>query len=559
MCIYCGQPVGLAAFLQGYDTEVEHIIPRSLYFDDSYNNKVCACRACNQAKNNRTAYDYMSSLPEETFHRYLDRIKNMHDNKEISDTKYKYLLTKGDEIPQDFLNRQMRESQYISRKAIAMLQEVCHHVYATSGSVTAYLRHVWGWDNVLHDLNRERYRAGGLTEMREIDNRTVECIKDWNKRLDHRHHAIDALAIACTRQGYIQRINTLSKQAEEGDLVSLERYIRQQPHFSYAEVCAAAEKILVSFKAGKRVATKGKRYIYRGGKRILAQEDITVPRGALSEQSVYGQIAQYRKDKKGKVSFSYESVLKYPIESIDTKTLPDVVDAGIRRILQQRLDEHGGNAKKAFATPVYTASGHLIRTVRCFTRLKAIVPVKYDASGKAVGFVKPGNNHHVAIYIDRDGKPQEHIVTFWHAVERKKYGLPVIIERPGEAWDAATDAMPDSFLEQLPDATWQFRLSMQQNEMFILGMPDELYADALENRDYALLGKFLYRVQKISTKYYCFRHHIETSVDDKYNGKKNEKLSTQMGKYKLISSISALYSQHPHKVKISLTGEICEI
>ena len=164
-----------------------------------------------------------------------------------------------------------------------------------------------------------------------------------------------------------------------------------------------------------------------------------------------------------------------------------------------------------------------------------------------------------SIYIDRDGKPQEHIVTFWHAVERKKYGLPVIIERPGEAWDAATDAMPDSFLEQLPDATWQFRLSMQQNEMFILGMPDELYADALENRDYALLGKFLYRVQKISTKYYCFRHHIETSVDDKYNGKKNEKLSTQMGKYKLISSISALYSQHPHKVKISLTGEICEI
>lgn len=559
LCIYCGQPVGLAAFLQGYDTEVEHIIPRSLYFDDSYNNKVCACRACNQAKNNRTAYDYMSSLPEETFHRYLDRIKNMHDNKEISDTKYKYLLTKGDEIPQDFLNRQMRESQYISRKAIAMLQEVCHHVYATSGSVTAYLRHVWGWDNVLHDLNRERYRAGGLTEMREIDNRTVECIKDWNKRLDHRHHAIDALAIACTRQGYIQRINTLSKQAEEGDLVSLERYIRQQPHFSYAEVCAAAEKILVSFKAGKRVATKGKRYIYRGGKRILAQEDITVPRGALSEQSVYGQIAQYRKDKKGKVSFSYESVLKYPIESIDTKTLPDVVDAGIRRILQQRLDEHGGNAKEAFATPVYTASGHLIRTVRCFTRLKAVVPVKYDASGKAVGFVKPGNNHHVAIYIDRDGKPQEHIVTFWHAVERKKYGLPVIIERPGEAWDAVTDTMPDSFLEQLPDATWQFRLSMQQNEMFILGMPDELYADALENRDYALLGKYLYRVQKISTKYYCFRHHIETSVDDKYNGKKNEKLSTQMGKYKLISSISALYSQHPHKVKISLTGEICEI
>lgn len=413
--------------------------------------------------------------------------------------------------------------------------------------------------NVLHDLNRERYRAGGLTEMREIDNRTVECIKDWNKRLDHRHHAIDALAIACTRQGYIQRINTLSTQAEEGDHVSLERYIRQQPHFSYAEVCAAAEKILVSFKAGKRVATKGKRYIYRGSKRILAQEGITVPRGALSEQSVYGQIARYRKDKKGKVSFQYESVLKYPIESIDVKTLSDVVDAGIRRILQQRLDEYGGNAKKAFATPVYTAGGHLIRTVRCFTGLKAVVPVKCDASGKAIGFVKPGNNHHVAIYTDRDGKPQEHVVTFWHAVERKKYGLPVIIERPGEVWDAVTNEMSESFLEQLPDATWQFRLSMQQNEMFILGMPDEFYADALENRYYALLGKYLYRVQKIASKNYCFRLHTETSVDDKYDGKKNEMLSKQMGKVKIIQSIGVLDGLNPHKVKISLTGEISEI
>lgn len=562
-CIYCGQPINRTAFLQGYDTEVEHIIPRSLYFDDSYNNKVCACRTCNQAKNNRTAYDYMSSLPEETFHNYLDRIKSMHDNKEISDTKYKYLLTKGEEIPRDFLSRQMRESQYISRKAIAMLQDVCHDVYATSGSVTAYLRHVWGWDNVLHDLNRERYRAGGLTEMREIDNRTVECIKDWNKRLDHRHHAIDALTIACTRHEYIHRINTLSTQAEEGDHVSLERYIRQQPHFSYAEVCAAAEKILVSFKAGKRVATKGKRYIYRGGKRILAQEGITVPRGALSEQSVYGQIARYRKDKKGKVSFQYESVLKYPIESIDAKTLSDVVDAGIRKILQQRLDEYGGNAKKAFATPVYTAGGHLIRTVRCFTGLKAVVPVKYDASGKAIGFVKPGNNHHIAIYTDRDGKPQEHVVTFWHAVERKKYGLPVIIERPGEVWDAVTNEMSESFLEQLPDATWQFRLSMQQNEMFILGMPDELYADALENRDYALLGKYLYRVQKIGNNAYVFRYHTETATDDRYddNGKKvfNLKLSQSLKRVHWISSLKALENIRPHKVKISLTGEISEI
>ncbi len=555
-CIYCGKDISLKAFLSGYDTEVEHIIPRSLYFDDSFNNKVCACRACNQAKNNRTAYDYMSSLPDEKFQDYLSRIKEMLEKQEISKTKYQYLLMPEKEIPQDFLNRQMRESQYISRKALAMLHEICHHAYATSGSVTAFLRRVWGWDTVLHDLNIERYRAGNLTEMRTINNRPTECIKDWTKRLDHRHHAIDALAVACTRQGYIQRINTLANHKDEE--LSLERYIQLQPHFSHAEVSAAVEKILVSFKAGKRVATPGKRYIYRGGRRTLAQEGIVVPRGALSEQSVYGKISRYDKDKKGKVSFREEYVLKYPVEGIDAKTVGSVVDAGIRRLLQQRLDEYGGNAKKAFATPVYTVNGFPIRTVRCFTGLKAVAPVRYNASGEAIGFVKPGNNHHVAIYADRDGNLHEHVVTFWHAVERKIHRLPVVIEHPDAVWDSLPDGLSEEFMQQLPDATWQLQLSMQQNEMFILGMPHDLYADAMENRDHALLSRYLYRVQKLSMKYYAFRLHIETSVDDKYDGKENKILSQQMGKLKSIRSIGALYAQNPHKVRISSTGEIDE-
>lgn len=45
-CIYCGQPVDVGDFLRGFDVEVEHIIPKSLYFDDSFANKVCSCRSC---------------------------------------------------------------------------------------------------------------------------------------------------------------------------------------------------------------------------------------------------------------------------------------------------------------------------------------------------------------------------------------------------------------------------------------------------------------------------------------------------------------------------------
>ena len=61
ICIYCGKTVNVKEFLLGFGVEVEHIIPRSVLFDDSFANKVCSCSKCNKEKNNRTAYDYMTS------------------------------------------------------------------------------------------------------------------------------------------------------------------------------------------------------------------------------------------------------------------------------------------------------------------------------------------------------------------------------------------------------------------------------------------------------------------------------------------------------------------
>ena len=195
--------------------------------------------------------------------------------------------------------------------------------------------------------------------------------------------------------------------------------------------------------------------------------------------------------------------------------------------------------------------------MRCYTGLNATVPVRYNERGEAISFVKPGNNHPVAIYVDEKGDWQEHIVTFWHAVERKKYSIPYIIENLADAWDRVTDDMPESFKEQLPEsATWHFKFSMQQNEMFILGMDEESYQDAMRTNDNALLSKYLYRVQKITKGIYHFRHHLETTVDDKYEGVKNENLSISMGKLIRIASLGGLKNMNPHKVHTSVTGKI---
>ena len=580
ICMYCGDTVNVKEFLLGSGVEVEHIIPRSILFDDSFSNKVCACSRCNKEKNNRTAYDFMQSKDDGQFEAYVTRVNDLADKYNtklpipigISKSKCNKLLMSVKDIPTDFIERQLRESQYIAKKAKEMLLSICHNVYSTSGSITDFIRHLWGWDEVLHNLNFERYRSVGLTEdvEREVDGKKimVERIKDWSKRMDHRHHAIDALTIACTKQGYIQRINNLNSLKDMafkafGDeeqtaetkqrLTRLERYIKQQPHFSTAEVARTVEGIAVSFKGGKRAAATGKRYIYNGGKRKLVQSGIIVPRGALSEESVYGHITNSETGKG-------EYVIKYKVGDITLKDVDYVVDKRIREILRERLEQFGGKPEKAFAEPVLDHQGREIRSVRCYTGLSSTVPLRYNEQGEAIAFVKPGNNHHVAIYEDEKGNWQEHIVTFWHAVERKKYGIPYIIKDLASTWEKITDDMPESFVNQLPEsATWQFKFSMQQNEMFILGLGEELYQAAMRDNDYALLSKHLYRVQSISQKDYFFRHHLETTVDDKYNGERNAMLSTSMGKLIRTKSLGALAKQNPHKVHISVTGKITEI
>ena len=621
ICFYCGQPVGAKEFLSGVDVEIEHIIPRSLFFDDSFSNKVCACRKCNAEKGNKTAYDYMKQKGENEFNDYLRRVEAAFDNKEISKTKRERLLTPATEIPQDFIDRQLRQSQYIAKKAVEMLKSVCRNVWTTSGSVTDFLRHLWGYDTILHDLNFNRYKAAGQTKTIQYDHHgqehEEERIVNWTKRLDHRHHAIDALTIACTRQSYIQRLNTLnasrdamfqelSKQSQDVQEKHslLEQWIKERPHLPVNVVSDAIDGILVSFKAGKKVATPGKRYTYKNGKRQVAQDGIVIPRGALSEESVYGAIScieenvpvkrlfehpelifkPYIRDKvkarieenggewkkalsslkknpiylddSNKIPLEYatcwtqELVIKYPVASIKKKDVDYIIDRHIREVVRQRIDAVG--EKDAFKEPLYADEAHRIpiRSVRLLTGLSAVEPVKYNDEGKPIGFVKPGNNHHIALYRDREGNLVEHVVSFWHAVERKKFGLPIIIEDTDALWDTIANLeLPEAFLKNLPRPGLVLETSLQQNEMFVLGMPEEEFQRAIREKDRRAINKYLYRVQKISSQYNVFRFNADTSKDEDSNAQ-------ALGKFLRISSLKGWTNCNPHKVFINVLGEL---
>ena len=74
---------------------------------------------------------------------------------------------KGEAIGEGFIDRDLRDSQYIAKKAKAMLHEVCRNIVSTTGSVTQRLREDWDLVNVMQELNLEKYRKQLLTEMVE--------------------------------------------------------------------------------------------------------------------------------------------------------------------------------------------------------------------------------------------------------------------------------------------------------------------------------------------------------------------------------------------------------
>ena len=203
----------MAEFMEGDGGEIEHIIPKSLLFDDSLSNKVCACRECNRKKAQTTGYDFMAAQSDEALNGYLERVDRLYADKKISRLKKERLLTKRANIPTDFLERDLRQSQFIAKKAREILRESFRNVYATSGRITDFFRHQWGYDMILHNLNLNRYAKAGLVKEETFEHKgqthSAARIEGWNKRLDHRHHAIDALVIALTRLDWHSMITFL--------------------------------------------------------------------------------------------------------------------------------------------------------------------------------------------------------------------------------------------------------------------------------------------------------------------------------------------------------------
>lgn len=577
VCLYCGRSIEEEQCLNGDDMEVEHIIPKSVLYDDSYGNKTCACHECNQTKGNRTALEYIRAKGWET--KYMERINDLLKEKKISYSKHQRLRWLKEDIPSDFLERQLRLTQYISRQAMAILQQGIRRVSASEGGVTARLRSLWGYGKILHTLNLDRYDSMGETERVSREGEATEelRIKDWSKRMDHRHHAIDALVVACTRQSYIQRLNRLSSEfgredkkkedqeaqeqqaTETGRLSNLERWLTQRPHFSVRTVSDKVAEILISYRPGQRVVTRG-RNIYRkktadGREVSCVQRGVLVPRGELMEASLYGKILSQGRER---------IVKRYPLHDLKG----EVVDPRLRELITTYNQELKSREKGAPIPPLCLDKDKKqeVRSVRCYVTQPSVakaIPIRFDERGRAITFVQSGSNHHLAIYRTPKGKLVESIVSFWDAVNRARYGLPLIIKYPRKAMEQVIqrEDIPESVLSLLPPADYEFVEVFQQNEMAVVGLPEEEFRRAVDTQDYRTLSEHLYRLKRISSKDYEFHYHLDTDDPDETDSSKKKKkrarnTSGRIPRIYRIRGIGSLQKKNVHKVCVDLLGRI---
>lgn len=605
------------------EIDIEHIIPQALLFDDSFTNKTLEFRDVNIEKGKETAFDYVSGkYGPAGVDDYKLRVNELRSKNAISERKQKYLLMRRSEIPEDFVNRDLTNSQYIARKSSEMLHEFVRTVVSTSGEITKYLRDKWQLVDVMSELNLPKYRLVGRTYWEETQDGAKEKITDWTKRNDHRHHAMDAITIAFTKPSHIQVLNTLN--ADKG---TAEYALREQettfrgtnrilaPPMPLdelrAEFKSALESTLVSIKSKNKVATRNvNKTKSRNGTRSVTT---LTPRGQLHKEQVYGlrrryetfdaavgskmtaeviaavaskderealsrRLAEFGGDPK-KAFAGKNSPAKNPVyvDSAKTRAVPakvkcvrlvdaysirkdvapdltvsKVIDGRVRRLLEARLAEYGGDPKKAFANlqdnPIWVdkEKGVQLKRVTILENFNlCAIRDKRDKDGRLVldrngntvpnDFVNPKNNHHVAIYCDADGNYQERVVTLLEALQRETGGLPVVDKN----WRH--------------EDGWKFVFSMKINEMFVFPnqktgfVPSDI--DLTDPKNYAEISPNLFRVQKLSSGDYWFRHHLESQIEDN--------MALKDFTWKRITSLNSL--KGAVKVRIDHIGRIVDV
>lgn len=357
---YTGEIIPLGKlFTPAY--EIEHIIPQSLYFDDSFSNKVICESEVNKLKDKSLGYQFIKEhqgeivtlsggrqvkiLSVEAYEKFV----RDHYSEKKNVAKKRNLL--AEDIPESFIHRQLNDSRYISKVVKTLLsnvvrekdeeQDISKNVITCNGQITTRLKMDWGINDLWKQIMLPRFeRLDGMSQDESFvavnaNGQKVPVVPFYRqkgfemKRIDHRHHAMDAIVIACATRNIVNYLNNSSACRDSKEKrYDLQRVVCEKVHpdssgnYSWVikmpsdyfvdEVHSALTRCIVSFKQNLRIINKSSNYyekIEKGEKVRVRQEkgDNWAIRKSMHKDTVFGEV-NLRKIK----SVSLNEALKNP-------------------------------------------------------------------------------------------------------------------------------------------------------------------------------------------------------------------------------------------------------
>lgn len=307
---YTGQNIPLAKlFTSAY--QIEHVIPQSRFFDDSQSNKVICEAEVNKLKDNLLGMEFIKSHGGEIVTCTGGRQVRIFSSAEYDEfvkehygknqTKRRKLLMEN--IPEAFSSRQLNDTRYVSRAVLAPLSHIVRqqekngvyeqtlvskNVVVCNGQVTECLKRDWGLGDVWNRMIAPRFRRLNEQDKSERFGREeimegkrffrialpLELQKGFSrKRIDHRHHAMDAIVIACATRNVVNYLNNQSGSDDERftrqdlkhrlcrktriDADGNYRWLVKKPWSTFTEdTYATLREIVVSFKQNLRIINR---------------------------------------------------------------------------------------------------------------------------------------------------------------------------------------------------------------------------------------------------------------------------------------------------------------
>lgn len=499
--------------------EIEHVIPQSRYFDDGFNNKVICEAAVNKLKDNQLAFEFIKNHQGEKVELGLGRSVQVFKseaykdfiNKHYSGNRGKHTKLLLEDIPEKMVERQMNDTRYVSKYISELLSNIVRaetnddginskNLIPCNGKITSELKQDWGLNDVWNELILPRFeRLNSLTHsthftvwnekhQKFLPTVPLKDSKGFSKkRIDHRHHAMDALVIACATRDHINLLN--NKHAKSKERFDLNRKLRAFERIQYnhphtgerierevprdffkpwasftIDAKNALDNIVVSFKQNLRVINKAtnhyQKWVSKDGlmvKELVEQKGVNwAIRKQLHKDTVAGKVELTRvKVPKGKIL----TATRKPIDvTFDLNTIDSITDSGIQKILRNYLASKDNNPESAFSPEGIDELNKNIARYNDGKPHQSIYKARIFETGNKFQVGQTGNknkkyveaakgtNLFFAIYQDTVGKRNFDSIPFNNVVERQKQGLASVPEKNNQGNDLLFHLSPNDLV-----------------------------------------------------------------------------------------------------------------